>query len=377
MPDRKAERARIVGVLQSGRSIQMLAARRVGKTWLMHKVVDDLEALRWTTVFTDVEGMRTENEFLRELCKCIEEKVSAPQRIFSHLTHRLKQLTSGGWEGSPINAIGHVDPRAFSEALVAALDEQNEPTLILVDEIALFVSALLTQSESGTRDFLYHLRKLRQQYPKVRWLLTGSVGLDVVARRAGLHGALVDLEIFPLEPFGEAAARTYLVGLSTRREVPSPFEMDEAAFNYLLTELGWLSPYYLRFVAERVRPSSDLGASGLPIANLCDIEAAFEELLQPAYRAYFAAWEEHLEKNFPKGESDHLHAILNVLCEQSSGEVFDTLLAKVSPAHAIRPRELKNLLTALANDGFVIEAAGRWRFRSGLLRRYWLKYIHE
>jgi hypothetical protein len=40
-------------------------------------------------------------------------------------------------------------------------------------------------------------------------------------------------------------------------------------------------------------------------------------------------------------------------------------------------RNLKNLLTALMNDGFLHEIDGRLRFRSGLLRRYWMKYLHE
>lgn len=29
----------------------------------------------------------------------------------------------------------------------------------------------------------------------------------------------------------------------------------------------------------------------------------------------------------------------------------------------------------LVNDGFVAEVGDRWRFRSGMLRRYWVKYI--
>jgi len=377
MPDRKAERAEIIRLLTAGQSIQMLAPRRVGKTWLMHRIVDDLDALGWTTVFTDVEGMRSEDEFLRDLCRCIEGKVTIRDRIFSHLSQRLKQVTTKSWEGSPINAIGPIEPKGFSEELVATLDAQYENTLILVDEIALFVAVLLSHNEATARDFLYHLRRLRQKYRRVRWLLTGSIGLDVVARRAGLHGALVDLETFPLEPFSEPAARTYLNRACTKKEVRRPFALNDAAFAHLAGQLGWLSPYYLKLVADRIRPTGDL-VSGLPSAQKLDIDAAFEELLAPAYRTHFAAWEEHLKKNFPREESDLLHAILNLLCETSEGETFDTLQARLSVDRLqLRPRELKSLLVALVNDGFLQEQNARWRFRSGLLRRYWLKYMHE
>jgi len=261
---------------------------------------------------------------------------------------------------------------------VAALDTQGGHTLILVDEIALFVTVLLAKDEPATLDFLYHLTKLRQAYPRVRWLLTGSIGLDVVARRARLQGALVDLEIFPLEPFSEDAARAYIASLCANKEVRWPFALDDAAFGHLARELGWLAPFYLKLIADRIRPTGELALNGLPFALASDIDGAFNELLKPAYRGHFSTWEEHIDKNFPPDESKLLHAILNVCCEKAEGEAFATLQARLG---AIRPslqaRDIKNLLTALVNDGFLQEITGRWRFRSGLLRRYWQTYMHE
>ena len=377
MPDRKDERVEIRRILVNGSSIQMLAPRRVGKTWLMHRVAEDLRAEGWMTVFTDVQGMRSEDEFLRELCRKIEEVGSTSQRVFNHLSQRLRQVVSGGWQGNPIEAIGRIDAKGFSEALVGSLDAQGGHTLILVDEIALFVMNLLAKDEPATLDFLYHLRKLRQAYPRVHWLLTGSIGLDVVARRAQLQGALTGLEIFPLEPFSESAARVYLTGICDRKEVRWPFALDDSAFAHLARELGWLSPYYLKLIADRIRASGGSALNRLPLALPVDIDGAFNELLKPELRGHFATWEEHITKNFPPEESNLLHAILEICCEQAEGESFDTLQARLGLTRpALSPRDLKNLLTALANDGFLHEADGRWRFRSGLLRRYWHKYIH-
>jgi hypothetical protein len=199
MPERKGERAEIQRILRNQSSIQMLAPRRVGKTWLMQHVAEDLRAQGWVTVLTDVQGTSTEDEFLRDLCRKIEQSSSTHQVVLGHLSQRLKQIATGDWGDNPINAIGRIDAKQFSEALVASLNSQGN-TLILVDEIALFVSGLLKKDEKTTRDFLYHLRKLRQSYPRVLWLLTGSIGLDVVARRTGLHGALVGSRFFLWSP---------------------------------------------------------------------------------------------------------------------------------------------------------------------------------
>jgi hypothetical protein len=375
MPHRDLEINEIRRLLMAGTSIQMLAPRRVGKTWLMHEVEKDLQSQGWLTIFSDVEGMRTEDEFLRDLCKKIEGVGSVAQRARGQLIQRLQQLVTGDFDGNPINAIGRIDVKRFSEALVASLDEQQVNAVILVDEIALFVSARLTADPAATLDFLYHLRKLRQSYPRVRWLLTGSIGLDVVARRANLAGALVDLEIFPLEPFSKVEARAYLAELCQNGKVRWPFSLDGAGFDHLAEQLGWLSPFYLKLIADRIKPES-METSGLPIATAADIDRAFDQLLAPAFRGSFAAWEEHLKKNFPKTESDVLHAILESCCKQPSGETVGTIQTRLAQTYpAIALRELMDLLTALVNDGFLSDVDGRWRFRSGLLRRYWVKYI--
>ena len=98
--------------------------------------------------------------------------------------------------------------------------------------------------------------------------------------------------------------------------------------------------------------------------------------MQPSQRGYFATWSEHLEKNFPKDQTTLLHAILGILCENADGEQVATLLARFSGefSNATR-RELLNRLTDLASGGFLEEAADRWRFRSGLLRRYWAEWM--
>ena len=125
MPDRLTERAELARLLRNGKSIQMLAPRRVGKTWLMHRVAEDLRGQGWTTVFIDVEGMRTEDEVLRDLCRRIEEQVSGSERVLGHLTQRLRQLAAGAWDGPPISAVGRIDAKSFSEALVASFQDQD------------------------------------------------------------------------------------------------------------------------------------------------------------------------------------------------------------------------------------------------------------
>jgi uncharacterized protein len=378
MFNREDERAELGRLLGLGQSIQMLAARRVGKTWLMQHVAEDHRTKGWLIAFVDVEGMHSEDEFLRELCRKIEEAGTVSARVFAHLTQRLKQLSMGGWGENPINAIGSIDAKGFAEALIASLNDQDRDTLILVDEIALFVMTRLSQDARTTLEFLYHLRKLRQEYPRVRWLLSGSIGLDAVARRAQLLGALVDLEIFPLEPFTRPVARAFLEDRCLNGVVRWPFALDDSAFAHLAQELGWLAPFYLKLIADRIKPTGKPAKDGLPLATVADIDRAFDQLLRPEYRINFATWEEHIDKNFLKEEVDLMHRILEICCEQAAGETFATIQTRLAEKFTVPGiRLINNMLTVLANDGFLHLTDQRWKFRSGLLRRYWLRYLHE
>ena len=167
------------------------------------------------------------------------------------------------------------------------------------------------------------------------------------------------------------------IDLSAIGAVPQPFALDDAAFAHLARELGWLAPFYLQLVADRIAPSGPLKGDR-PTAEIVDVDRAFDSLLRREYRGIFSPFEEHIEKNFPTPEARRLRLILSACCESSDGETEGTLLARMQAKElAATPRELMNLLTALANAGFLTEDGDRWRFHSGLLRRYWHRYLRE
>jgi uncharacterized protein len=216
---RLAERAELKARFTGGANVLMLAPRRIGKTWLLQKIDEDLTDEGWHCVRIDVEGMRTEAEFLRALCNEIEKSKALTDRVKLHFLQRFKQLTTHVQDGNLAAAIGDIDSREFLETLVASLDAEEQNTLILIDEIALFIHEQAKMDPDGARSLLYHLRKLQQAYPKVRWFLTGSVGLDVIARRHNMLGALLGIDSYPLEPFSPGAARSYLDELCASHQI--------------------------------------------------------------------------------------------------------------------------------------------------------------
>jgi uncharacterized protein len=376
---RQRERAELKARFIHGASILMLAPRRIGKTWLMDRIKEDLTEEGWLCIKIDVQGARSEDSFLRELCTEIEKTQALSARLKTQLLHRFKQATGNIKDGNLAAAVGHIDPREFLETLVESLNAEDKNTLILIDELALFIHERAEKDPEGAQSLLYHLRKLRLAFPKVRWFLTGSVGLDIIARRHKMAGALVDYDNYPIEPFSIEATRSYIDFLCDSGQISHPFTIDDAGLTFLVRELGWLSPYYLRQLALQMRPSGSI-PHGLnyPLANNSDIERAFAQLLLPAQRTHFETWVEHIDKNFHDLDTERLHAILDIACDEADGEMETTFLTRLGLAGtALTKKEWRSLVGALQTDDFLKNSEGRWSFRSGLLRRYWKEYMRN
>ena len=236
----------------------------------------------------------------------------------------------------------------------------------MVDELPIFVGELLkTGGRERASTFLYWLRNARQKYRKLRWLYTGSIGLDAVSRREDMEGALLDLEIFSLKPFSRETAAGYLQVLAT----DAGFVLAEDAIECLLDGLGWLSPYYLEKLADQSFARNKQGKVDITAA-----EQALEAMLALESRPYWAAWREHLTKNFIDPERTKLFQVLDLIASNGPEPVSrDSLMAILGDA----PADLARWLDTLEADGYLAadaERQGFW-FRMELLRRWWLRYV--
>jgi hypothetical protein len=212
----------------------------------------------------------------------------------------------------------------------------------------------------------------------VRWVLTGSIGLDTIARQYGLEGAFVDFETFVLEPFTPEEARSFMRDPDIQQQFNHMFDASDEDFDTMFSELGWLAPFYLKLVANEVRPTEP-GADGKrPIVSTAEFEAAFDRLLQPNRQSEFAVWREHVRKNLPTDLRQIAMHLLHKLSEAPDGELLDTLLAKAEQAQkGATKRQVRDVLGILMNDGLIGKYGDRYAFRSGLVRRYWHEYEAE
>jgi hypothetical protein len=374
--DRDREAEKLWRHFKNGRNVLMLAPRRMGKTVLLERLKEEGASHGFRAIVLDVEGYRQEKDFFQEMCASIQEEIGAGQALLGALTERLWRTVKGSdnLQGDWRNLLLQMDWRLFANHLLAQLEKEKDDKtwLFLVDEITIFTKALLDgQSVTVASDFLYTLRQLCREHRKVRWLFTGSIGLDTIARRHGFEGSLVDLEIFPLEPFSPETARDFLRKIAKKNGAT----LTDEAVAALCERLGWLSPYYLKKMGEAAceaaHPAKEVDAQAAHLAA--------DSLLDLAHRTYWSTWREHLDKNYPEPERTRLFTILAEASRGSDGASLSTLLLMLSQAggEPLAESGLRDLLDTLEADGYLTATPdrSRFRFRMNLLREWWLRYV--
>jgi hypothetical protein len=370
--------------------VLLLAPRRVGKTSLMYCLRNEAKRKgNPFAVYLSVAGVQNELDFVKAIYRAVTESPDASS-LFSRFVQRLKSSSVARFL-QRIESVGipdlfevglrQVPPEEWENvgrALITALRALAAQWLIMVDELPIFVLALLRQDPTAqrVRTFLNWFRQVRQRPPegeRLRWLLAGSIGLDVLARLHNLSDTINDLSLENLDAFSTEVSDRFLSDLGESYSLPLAPEVRA----HIIERAGWPIPFYLQLFFsgilemcndERIAPSVQM------------VDTIFENLLSPYKRAYFDYWNQRLTEELGVPQSDWARALLKACAVDGAGASRSTL-NQILTQHITIPENreamLNWLLDVLLSDGYLtqyqIRDVGRYRFRSNLLREFWLR----
>ena len=377
---RNDEVAAIYKLINAGTDVSMPGPRRLGKTFVLERLVEAGHANGWEAIKVEVAGCKDTRGFFRQLCVGIAKHRSPGKNITAWLRQRLGQAidprtdTNGAWYQSFIT----LDHETYFERLIKALHEDpNRRWLLLIDELPIFLKALHDQGPQGieaARTFMNHTSRLRVDYPKVRWLITGSIGLEPLAQAGNYMGVLAKFQTYGLTTLSEPQARDFIIDLAQTGRLVDRQLITVTEADSIVKAVGWRAAFYLEALARKL--------AGTPTENTEEadalIEAAMARLLQPNELATFGVWEEHLAKHYPDTDRAIAIAVLNALAPHPQGLGIDALLAAAGQPNLTR-NAFRKLLMRLDAEGFVtIDDWGADNpvaaFRNVLLRRWWLRF---
>jgi len=179
-------------------SLRLLAARRMGKTWVCHRMRDSPQGDFKATCYADCEDVTGCSDFARRTQQVAEEGLQnglalAVERALkakeNKLAKRLKRISFAGfsvelddsttWRKDLRIVLNWIDKQ------VGKIDEQAR-MLIIWDELPLFIENLAKKNfDQDAWDLLLALKAYRQEKPesRLRMMYTGSIGLPGVIER--------------------------------------------------------------------------------------------------------------------------------------------------------------------------------------------------
>ena len=347
-----------------GDNLMLAAPRRVGKTSFSKKVLSIMEERGWNGLFLDMEGMTDAASFFANIYKELlkQPNVSKSRKALEFIKSHVPDVSlSANIQG--VEAKVKLSKRVADEfsRLQESLKAVDEPTLIVLDELTVFLNKLLrTFGKDMVKDFLNQFRAMRQGTgDHCRWIVASSIGVRNFASMYHMSDTLNDFADFPLGAYNDDEARGLVVALAEVEDL----KIDETGVAYILDKIGWKIPFFIQLLIAHL-PSKTISKAA--------VDAAYEELLTTSA---FESWSERLTNEY--GEQERAaRKVLEYLCLDADGKERADIWNFVQN-EGLTTEQFSSLLMTLENDGYLGKTGSVRYFRSPLLRDFWKRKFCE
>lgn len=390
---REKDIARLREILEND-DILLLGPRRIGKTSIARAVMALVRNESWRAIEINVASCVDERGFLDKLNATLAPELdslagkarNAIGEAFSGMGKRIKSvklpIPGAGSVGVDLTQAEEEDWTAVANDLLRLIARAEQRWLIYIDELPILLFNIIrADPQTGVqrvRRFLDWFRNDVRALPeagKVRWLVSGSVGLDTLVQQHGMADTINSMSHQSLDAFEEDVALAMLAKLAERYTI----ELPETAARELIVAVQWPQPYYIQAAFHHLRTllAADAKATAAEL-----IEQAINKLVQPGADNDFHHWQDRLRQQLSPADAGHALALLNRAARDPVGVRPETLLTGLEERMPnATPEEAKRtfirLRDILQRDAYwwpdESSGARRYRFRLEPLRRWWLR----
>ncbi|MDG4595426.1 MAG: ATP-binding protein [Candidatus Contendobacter sp.] len=373
----------------------LLGPRRIGKTSIARALMRVMREAGWRVVEINVATCDDERAFVEKLETALrQETASLGDKLWDSVGTSLNAIRAriqviripvpgAGSLGVELRAAPTKDWATVASELVALIAGLDQRWLIYVDELPIMLLTRIIRGDPTTgvervRRFLDWFRNDVRGLPgaaRVRWLVSGSIGLDTLVQQHAMADTINTLRQVTLPPFSEPEVIAMLDRLGARYGLA----LAAADATALLAGIQWLQPYYVQLAFSELR---GLLAAQPGAAPGTLIDATIEQVAQSAAYNDFHHWEKRLADQLAPATAGHARALLGQAAATREGARVELLLATLAErlpnatAEEVQ-RLFVDLRDILLRDGYWganEDAEGRrYRFLLEPLRRWWLR----
>jgi uncharacterized protein len=357
-----------------GSGVLLVGARRIGKTELI-KHIRDNPPRQLRAVRVDLEGLTDVSGAVDRVRDAFERDDMAPRKLLDRLKELRRIEVAGVLEverrDSASNSVAPWE--ALEELIEAGVQKLGDKRLALfLDEVPWWLDSMRRRrpedddeddGDARVRQALAQLRYLRQREgltDRVRFVLTGSVGLAGLASAAGAAAELNDLATYELRPLAEADGMGLFESELAARGIGCTVAAAKEAYR-----LAGGSPHWIKQLAAKI-PSGD--------ADPAVVEEAVEQLLSPRMRHMFEdEGHAHIQRRHGT-RAPALRAMLSAAAASDSGATRAAVMTAGLRAGLDGRAEGERAVMQLVDEFYLEEDGDRLRFSNPMFRRWWERF---
>lgn len=316
--------------------ILLLGPRRIGKTSTARAVMVAVREQGWQTLEINVASCVSERDFLEKLGSTLSLELSSfPEKIkntiidpLASISKRIQSVNIGDF-GVSLEKKGSEDWTSVGCEVLQLIAQAKDRWLIYMDELPIMLYNIIRNDpQTGiqrVRRFLDWFRNDVRALPKshrVRWLISGSIGLDTLVQEHGMADTINSLSHEGLEPFSDETALKMLNKLANRYNIT----LSEQDGENILAAVQWSQPYYLQMIFNHLRELIAVGSTG-DLSKL--IPRAVDKMVRPGGDNDFHHWGDRLRQQLNTTDAGHALALLNLAAHDPNGIRPEVLLSKL------------------------------------------------
>lgn len=344
----------------------------MGKTSLVRAVLEQ-PPNRMPGIFVDAERHRDG----AELYAAIALEARKHDRLWSRIKGQVQRLVNVNLQSVEVDAgplkvelQAALGPswREEAQQLIASLAAAG-PLVIAIDELPLLLDRLFASEPAEAELLLGTLRSDAQEQPSIRWVMSGSIGLDAVLEQRGLTSRMTYLHPFHLGPWDADTTTRAATALLRHHGLA----VDDQAARAVHACLGLGVPYHVQLLVDETR--KDRRTAGSSRVTAGDVKRVYDS---PGFATSCKAHLLHLESRLRGvlGEGDELRLAIELLTEAAvsrvlSSQAVETLAVEAVEEPARRRDAVRRVLRVLEHDLYVEQQGAERRFTSRLMRDWW------
>lgn len=341
------------------------AERRMGKTSIIQKMQAEAPENK-LPIYHDLENVRSPLEFVETVLQDVEEYLSRKQKIANRTRKLLKDLS--GLEVTGLKLPKEI-ASDWKKILIAIVDDlvknQDRQVILLWDEVPYMLGNI---GDEAAMEILDTLRSLRQTYPDVRMVFTGSIGLHHVVgalkKKGYANEPTNDMYIADVPPLSEANAIELAHRLLEGEKIRTIDDREVAA---AIAQSVSCIPFYIHHLIIKLKVRGGVvDATTIPdVINAC--------LLDPLNPWKMDHYRDRIDNYYDGEQHPYALSLLDILSASEQTLSFEELLNRLRLEQKTQDKEkARDVLRLLERDYYIVRRPNlRYCFRYLLIQKYW------